>query len=163
MKQKMSRMQSGGGPGPLMQLMQKRSGGAPNMMPGMGGGPGPGMGMQSGLFAKMMQQDNAFNNNMKRQQMSHGMGASGGMLGSMMGGMKRPGMGMGMPGGMGMSGMGRPGMGMSGGMPGGILGRMQQKASAPRAGSPFAAKPAAPAGSGNMSELEKQMESQYGK
>ncbi len=170
MKQKMARMQSGGGGGggSLLQMMRQRQGGAPNMMPGMGGGPGAGAGMQSGLFAKMMQQDKAFNANMQRNQMSQGISRHG-----MMGGMKRPGMGMGMPGGMGMQGMGmsgmkRPGAGMSGGMPGGmqggILGRMTQpKMNAPRAGSPFAPKQAAPAKSGTMSDLERQMESQYGK
>jgi hypothetical protein len=164
MKAKMSRMQSGGGGSgnSLMQLMRQRQGGAPHMMPGMGGGPGAGMGMQSGLFAKMMQQDTAFNNTMKRNQMNQGMGMPGMM------GMRRPGMGMnrsggmGMGSGMGMSGMGRPaGMGMSGG--GGMLGRMQPKMNAPRAGSPFAPKQAAPAKTGTMSDLEKAMESQYGK
>lgn len=175
MKQKMSRMQNGGGAGgsgTLMQMMQKRSTGAPNMMAGMGGGRGPGMGMQSGLFAKMMQQDNAFNASMRRNQMSQGMGMPGGMMR-----MKQPGMGMpgamGMSGmgmsrmgmsGMGMSGMQRPGMRMSGGMPGGILGRMAQpKMNAPKAGSPFVSKPSTTAKSGTMSDLERQMESQYGK
>lgn len=173
MKQKMSRMQNGGGaggPGSLMQMMQKSSGSAPNMMQGMGGGRAPGMGMQSGLFAKMMQQDNAFNANMRRNQMSQGMGMPGGMMR-----MKQPGMGM--PGAMGMSGMGmsgmqRPGMRMSGGMPrgvqggmqGGVLGRMaQQKMNAPKVGSPFAAKQSTAGKSGTMSDLERQMESQYGK
>ena len=170
MKAKMSRMQSGGGSGgnSLMQLMRQRQGGAPNMMPGMGGGPGAGMGQQSGLFAKMMQQDAAFSNNMKRNQMNHGMGMGMGMPGMM--GMRRPGMGMSRPGGMGM-GMGS-GMGMSGngrpagmGMPGGagMLGRMQPKMTAPRAGSPFAPKQATPAKTNTMSDLEKAMESQYGK
>jgi len=166
MRAKMARMQSGGGGGggnSLMQLMRQRQGGAPNMMPGMGGGPGAGMGMQSGLFAKMMQQDSAFNNAMRRNQMNQGMGRPGMM------GMKRPGMGMARPGGMGMglgtgmgmSGAGRPGgMGMSGA---GMLGRMQPKTNAPRAGSPFAPKQATPAKSNTMSDLEKAMESQYGK
>ncbi len=106
------------------------------MMPGMGGGHGPGMGMQSGLFAKMMQQDSSFNANMRRNQMSQGMGMPGGMMRMKQPGMGMPGAmgmsGMGMPG-MGMSGMQRPGMRMSGGMPGGILGRMAQpKMNAPK-------------------------------
>ena len=172
MKAKMARMQSSGGGGnSLMQLMRQRQGGAPNMMPGMGGGPGAGMGAQSGLFAKMMQQDAAFSNTMKRNQMNHGMGM--GMPGMM--GMRRPGMGMNRPGGMGMglgsgmgmssmgmSGMGKPGgMGMSGGA--GMMGRMQPKMTAPRAGSPFAPKQTTPAKTNTMSDLEKAMESQYGK
>lgn len=169
MKAKMARMQSGGGGNSLMQLMRQRQGGAPNMMPGMGGGPGAGMGQQSGLFAKMMQQDAAFSNTMKRNQMNHGMGMGmgTGMPGMM--GMRRPGMGMSRPGGMGM-GMGS-GMGMSGGRPAGMgmaggagmMGRMQPKMTAPRAGSPFAPKQAAPAKTNTMSDLEKAMESQYGK
>jgi hypothetical protein len=165
MKQKMARMQNGGGGGgggSLLQMMKQRQGGAPNMMSGMNGARGPALGAQSGLFAKMMQQESGFNNNMRRNQMNRGMGMPGGMMGRM----KQPGMGMsgmGMPG-MGMSGMQRPGMGMSGGMPGGILGRMTQpKMNAPRVGSPFAPKPAMPAKSGTMSDLERQMESQYGK
>lgn len=160
MKQKMSRMQNGGGGGgTLMQMMKQRQSGAPNMMSGMNSGRSPALGAQSGLFAKMMQQESGFNNNMRRNQMTHGMGMPGGMMGRM----KQPGMGMGMPG-MGMSGMQRPGMGMSGGMPGGILGRMTQpKVNAPKVGSPFAPKPAMPAKSGTMSDLERQMESQYGK
>lgn len=174
MKAKMARMQSGGGGGSLMQMMQKRQGGAPNMMPGMGGGPGPGMGMQSGLFAKMMQQDAAFNNTMKRNQMNHGMGMPGMM------GMRRPGMGMNRPGGtgmgmgsgmrmgtgMGMGSMGMSGMGKPGGMrmPGGsgMLGGMP-KMNAPRAGSPFAQQQSVPAKSNTATDLEKAMESQYGK
>ncbi len=166
MRQKMARMQSGGGGGgggTLLQMMRQRSGGAPNMMPGMGGGPGAGMGMQSGLFAKMMRQDASFNNNMRRNQMQQGMMGMGrpgmGMPGMM--GMKRPGMGMS---GMGMSGMGMSKSGI--GMPGGtaaLMSRMGQQRSAPRVGSPFAPKPAAPAKSGTLSDLEKQMESQYGK
>lgn len=155
MKQKMSRMQSGGGgQGQLLQMMQKRSGGAPNMMPGMGGGMGmSGMGASSGLFARMMQQEAGFNKNMKRQQMSHGMGMPGGMLGRM----KQSGMGSGM-------GMGQSGMGSMGALSSGMLGRMnQQKLGAPRAGSPFAPKQAAPAKTGAMSDLEKQFEGQYGK
>jgi hypothetical protein len=164
MKQKMARMQNGGagaGGGSILQMMQKRSGMAPNTMPGMGGGPGAGMGMQSGLFAKMMQQDATFNKNMRKQQMSHGgMGMNMGRMGGMgMSGMGMPGMGMARPGaGMGMN---RSGLGM--GMPGGMLGRMGQQKAAARAGSPFASKPAAPAKSGALSDLEKQMESQYGK
>jgi len=160
MRQRIAKMQQGGGAGggSLMQLMQKRGNGTPNMMPGMGGGSGPGMGMQSGLFAKMMQQDASFNNNMRKQQMSHGMGMN-------MGRMKQPGAGMSglaMPG-MGM-GMSRPGaMGSGGGMPSGILGRMGQQKAAPRVGSPFASKSTAPAKSGALSDLEKQTESQYGK
>lgn len=169
MKQRMARMQSGGGGGggSLLQMMRQKSGGAPNMMPGMGGGPGAGMGMQSGLFAKMMQQDASFNNNMRRNQMSQGM-RPGGMMGMRRPGMGMSGIGMNRPG-MGMSGMGMPGLGMakSGmGMPGGtsaLMGRMGQPKSAPRVGSPFAPKPAAPAKSGTLSDLEKQMESQYGK
>jgi hypothetical protein len=166
MKQKLSRMQSGGagtGGGTLMQLMQqKRSGMTPNTMPGMGGGSGPGMGMQSGLFAKMMQQDATFNKNMRRQQMSHGMGMNMGRMGGM--GMGMPGMGMARTG-SGMS-MNRSGMGMPTNMAGGAGGmfnRMGQSKAAPKVGSPFASKAAAPAKSGQLSDLEKQMESQYGK